>query len=175
MSEERAMSPSADPVGAEPRPLQRLAAFVAGERARRWPRRRVGAAIEASVALAWLVLSRTGGDLGVAPAWSALSLATVILAALALATFIPMPGQGTALDLGCGPCAVAGGLMAVGSVWFVLSEVVETGNGLLGLALAGASFVHRLSQPSTCPPNLPVSAAAPLEPAAHHHTNDQED
>jgi hypothetical protein len=169
------MSPTRDPVDAEPRRWQRLAAFLAEERLRRWPRRRLVAAFGASAALAGLVLSRTGWDLGVDPAWSLLSLATVTFAALALSTFIQMPGQGAPLDLGCGPCAAVGGLMALGSAWFVLSEVIETGSGLLGLALAGASFVHRLSQPATCAPNVPIIPAATLEPAGPHRTNDQED
>ena len=168
------MTPRGDGPVAPP-PAQRLAALVAEERLRRWPRRRVVAAVVAGAALAWLVLSRTGGNVGVAPAWTALSLTTVTLAALALSTFIPMPGQGASLDLGCGPCAAAGGLMAIGSVWYVLSEAVETGTGLLGLALAGASFVHRLSQPATCTPNVAPGLSASLEPAAPHHPTDQKD
>lgn len=167
------MTPVGEPGGVAP--TRRLAAFLADERLRRWPRRRVVAAVVAGAALAWFVLFRTGGEVGVAPAWTALSLATVTLAALALSTFIPMPGQGASLDLGCGPCAVAGGLMAIGSVWYVLSEAIATGTGLLGLALAGASFVHRLSQPATCAPNVLPGLSASLEPAAPRHPIDQKD
>jgi hypothetical protein len=116
----------------------------------RWPRRRLLAAAGILVVLALGVQLVAGWDLATAPAWSALVLGVIVLASLALATFVPLPGHGVGLDVGCTPCAAAGGMLALAGSWLAASSAHDAGNASLGLALAGAALVRRLTEPVTC-------------------------
>ncbi len=84
------------------------------------------------------------------PLWSVLALATVLLSATALATYVPAAGAGWRPDLGCGSCAAVSGLAAAGSVWYVATSPVALGAGLLGLAVSGFALVKRLTDPEVC-------------------------
>jgi peptidoglycan/LPS O-acetylase OafA/YrhL len=125
-----------------------LAPIAAG--AGRWPvRRRVAAAALAAL-LAVVVAVTSGWDVGRAPLWSALTLATIVLAALTLATYLPARGQGWRPDLGCGSCALVAGFAAGAGTWLAVSSAFDGGTASLGLALAGAALAKRLTDPVTC-------------------------
>ncbi len=127
-------------------------------------RRRVVSAAVAFAVLTLVVLAHSGWDPVAAPAWTVLALVAMALAGMALATYVPLPGQGARLDLGCGSCAAAGGLMAVGSIWLVASGGLDVGNALLGIALGGAALAQRLVQPTTC---APIGRGSTVERGAH--------
>lgn len=116
----------------------------------RWPRRRRVAAVGIVAVLALGVQLLSGWDFASAPAWSALTLGAIGLAAVALATFVPLPGHGMGLDIGCTPCAAAGGMLALAGAWLAASSAYDAGNASLGLALAGAAVARRLTEPVTC-------------------------
>lgn len=116
----------------------------------RWPRRRLLTAAGILGVLALAVQLVAGWDFSDAPAWSALTLGVIVLASVALATFVPLPGHGAGLDIGCTPCAAAGGMLALAGSWLAASSPYDAGNASLGLALAGAALVRRLTEPVTC-------------------------
>ncbi len=116
----------------------------------RWPARRLAAAGSAAVLLAVVVQLFVGWNLTGAPTWALLTAITVVLGSLALATFLPLPGQGLALDVGCTPCAAGGGLLALAGMWLAISSAYDGGNASLGVALAGAALVRRVTEPTTC-------------------------
>lgn len=116
----------------------------------RWPRRRVLSAVGILAVFALGVQLSASWDPVAAPAWSALTLGTIILASLALATFVPLPGHGVGLDIGCTPCAAAGGMLALAGTWLAASSAYDGGNASLGLALAGAALARRVTEPVTC-------------------------
>ncbi len=116
----------------------------------RWPARRLLTASALFVVLVVAVEAMAGFEPAAAPIWSVLTLGTMALAALALATFVPLPGHGAALDIGCTPCAAAGGMLAVAGSWLAASSAYDGGTAALGLALAGAALARRVTEPVTC-------------------------
>lgn len=116
----------------------------------RWPARRLLSAAVLFMVLVIAVQVLVGWQPGAAPTWSALTLGTLGLASLALSTFIPLPGHGAALDIGCTPCAAAGGMLAVAGSWLAASSAYAGGTAALGLALAGAALARRVTEPVTC-------------------------
>lgn len=116
----------------------------------RWPRRRLLSAVGIVAALVVGVQLFVGWAPVSAPAWSALTFGVIVLASLALATFVPLPGHGAGLDIGCTPCAAAGGMLALAGSWLAASSAYDAGSASLGLALAGAALVRRVTEPVTC-------------------------
>ncbi len=112
-------------------------------------RRGLAAVLLTAVALAAIVVGQ-GWPQSDVPAWSLLALATAVLAATSLATYVPAEGAGWRPDLGCGSCAAVSGLAAAGSVWFVATSPISLGAGLLGLAVSGFALVKRLTDPEVC-------------------------
>jgi hypothetical protein len=116
----------------------------------RWPTRRLVAAGAVAGLLAAAVQLFVGWNLTGAPTWAALTAITLVLGSLALATFLPLPGHGRGLDVGCTPCAAGGGLLALAGMWLAISSAYDGGNASLGVALAGAALVRRVTEPTTC-------------------------
>jgi hypothetical protein len=79
-----------------------------------------------------------------------LTLGALAAASAALATFVPLPGEGLHLHRGCGPCAAVGGLAAVGGAWLALTSALDGGTASLALALAGFGLARRVTEPQTC-------------------------
>jgi hypothetical protein len=115
----------------------------------RWPARRRIAAAALTVLLVGVVTA-TQGWAGGRPLWSVVTLATIVLSALALATYVPARGQGWRPDLGCGSCAAAAGFAAVSGTWLAITSDFDGGTAALGMALAGAALVKRLTDPAVC-------------------------
>lgn len=121
-----------------------------------WPTRRVVTALALSGGLLAAAITRGQGHPDTR-SWLALAMLALVVSAFALATFVPMPGQRALLDLGCGPCAVVGGLMALASIWMVLLEPIDLGAAGVATALSGIAQVQRLNQPTTCATPPPSS------------------
>lgn len=118
--------------------------------ASRWPARRLVAAGTVAALLLLAVQLFVGWNPAGAPMWTALNVITIALGSLALATFLPLPGHGRGLDVGCTPCAAGGGLLALAGMWLAASSAYDGGNASLGVALAGAALVRRVTEPSSC-------------------------
>ncbi len=145
-------TPDTDPAATAPRPVTMTSAPAITRLTApgRWPRRRRLAALGILLVLVLAVQLLVGWDPVGAPAWSAITFVAVSFAALALATFVPLPGQGFGLDIGCTPCAAAGGMLAIAGTWLAASSAYDGGSASLGLALAGAALVRRHTEPVTC-------------------------
>lgn len=122
----------------------------------RWPRRRVLAAVALAVVLGVVLLSRAAGAADASVLTTVTALAAVLLASSALATFVPSTGSLGGLELGCGPCAAAGALLAAAASWMAVSDPIQVGSATLAFGLGGLALVQRLSTPATCP--TPTSA-----------------
>jgi hypothetical protein len=112
-------------------------------------RRRV-AAVAFAIVLVLIGTVGQGWAFASQPLWSVVTLAALVVAAGALATFVPLPGEGLHVHLGCGPCAAAGGLAAVGGAWLALTSAFDAGTASLALAMAGFALARRLTEPQTC-------------------------
>ncbi|GAA6524346.1 hypothetical protein [Intrasporangium sp. DVR] len=140
-----------------------LAHVVAGASgpatSQRWPRRRRVAAGSILVGLVVLVAATVGWPLGEAPLWASLTAATLVLSSLALALFVPRPGEGWRPDFGCAPCAVAGLALAVAGPWLAIETAHQGERAALALVLGGAALARRLTEPPVC--GAPAGRAHP--------------
>ena len=129
------------------RSVLRLAAAVVAALA--WPRRRWLAALALIGPMAALYAS-----VGPSPlVWWVLPTATVsgALAAVLLASYVPVPGSGWLLDAGCSPCAAVSGVAVIGSL--AMRSTAPTEPGIAGVALMLVAFglAQRLGRVSSCP------------------------
>lgn len=137
-------------VSTDPRP------HLGGAPASRWPRRRVLSAVGLAAVLGALLLSRAVSAPDASFLTTITALAATGLASAALSTFVPSAGPLRGLELGCGPCAAAGGMLAGAAAWMAVSDPTQMGSATLAFGLGGIALVQRLSTPATCP--TPTSA-----------------
>lgn len=115
----------------------------------RWPRRRRVVALLLTAAFASVGLGGAPG-LTAAPTFTLLGVLAAALAALSLATYVPLPGTGRRLVVGCSPCAAAAGVAALASVGVLVSSPADGGAAALAVSLAGVAAAHRLTAPDAC-------------------------
>jgi hypothetical protein len=116
----------------------------------RWPVRRRVALFVILAGLVLLVSAGPGWAFAAQPMWSVMTLGAVVAAAVALATFVPLAGEGLHVHLGCGPCAATEGLAALAGAWLALTSAADGGTASLALALSGFAVARRLTEPPTC-------------------------
>lgn len=119
--------------------------------ASRRPGRRVLSAVGLAAVLGAVLLSRAAGAPDASVLTTVVALAALVLASAALATFVPSTGPLRRLELGCGPCAAAGGMLAAAAAWMAVSDPTQMGSASLAFGLGGIALVQRLSTPATCP------------------------
>lgn len=117
----------------------------------RWPVRRRVTGLALLAALLLLVAAGPGWAFASAPLWSVLTMGALAAAAAAMATFVPLVGEGLQVHLGCGRCAALEGLAAIGGAWLALTSAHDGGTASLALALAGFALARRVTEPQTCP------------------------
>ncbi len=122
---------------------------------RQWPRRRWVAAALTTPVLAGLLLATGRGS-----AWWGWPsvLLVAVPAALVLASYLPVPGSGRLLEIGCSPCAVvAAGAVAVA----ILARVGAPNNpasAVIATLVLLAAVRQRLADSVACAaPRLPAS------------------
>jgi len=130
----------------------------ANARAAWTPHRRVAVALLAPILFVLLVGAAGGWAPTTGPAWIALVALVALAAATTLATYLPQPGAGHRLDLGCTPCAAAAALSVLGAGVVLGTTAHDVSTAGLALVVAGFGLTQRLTDPSTCPtPRTPTS------------------
>jgi hypothetical protein len=124
------------------------------DQVRLWPRLRweaVAALVPSGMAA--FVWAGTGLPAGAAYPWwgLAVDLPAGALAGLTLASFVPRPGTGRLIDVGCSPCAVA----SAASVFVALGlrSTNPTGGwiAMVGIAVLTMGLLRRLADAASCP------------------------
>lgn len=116
-----------------------------------WPLRRVVvASVLSPVLLALLVSAGGGWAPGLAPGWTGLVGLIALAAAATLATYLPRPGAGRRLDVGCTPCAAVAALSVLGAAFVLGTAPHDVPTAVLALGVAGFGLRQRLTGPSTC-------------------------
>ena len=120
---------------------------------RAWPRRRWVAALVLVAPLVALYAS-AGPSLQV---WWVLPTAVVsaTLAAVLLASYVPVPGSGRLLDAGCSPCAAVSGVAVLGSLVMRSTAPLEPGSAGVAVVLVVCGLAQRLGKVSSCPAPSP--------------------
>lgn len=144
---------------------------VAGWRAG-WPLRRlVAAGVAWPVLFAVLVGVGGGWAPSAAPGWTALVAAVALGGSATLASYLPQPGAGLSLELGCTPCATVAALSVLGAGAVLSTAPHDVSTAVLALVVVGFGLTQRLTNPSTCttpsPSRIGVNSASggPSTPA----------
>ncbi|HEX5332903.1 MAG TPA: hypothetical protein VFW79_09695 [Cellulomonas sp.] len=117
----------------------------------RWPARRLAAAIVvAPLMLALLVATSGGWGPAAPPAWLVLVSLTALATAMTVATYVPLPGTGRRLEVGCMPCAVVAPLSVLVSVGLVGSAARDVPSATLAVGVAAFGLLQRLTNVSSC-------------------------
>ncbi len=116
---------------------------------RGWPGRRWAAAA-ALVPVAALLLTDAGASAaGSWWEWPAVVL-TAILASMVLASYLPRPGTGRRLDLGCSPCAAVSALTVLLALMARSTAPADPVMALVAVVLVVAGLRQRLSDAAVC-------------------------
>jgi len=117
-----------------------------------WPLRRRMAVVVIAPALFALMVAASGGwALTTSAGWTALVALVALICATTLATYLPSPGAGLRLDLGCTPCAAVAAVSVLASFGVLSSAPHDVSTAVLALGISAFGLVQRLNNPSTCP------------------------
>jgi hypothetical protein len=91
-------------------------------------------------------------SLGLPAVWWAWPLTGVqaALASAVLASYLPLPGAGLRLDVGCSPCAAVAGASVVGSLVMRQTDPWDAGIGVTAALLLTFGLVQRVRDTGTC-------------------------
>jgi hypothetical protein len=99
-----------------------------------------------------LTVAASGGWAPVtSPGWTALVVMVALASATTLATYLPHPGAGLRVELGCTPCAAVAAVTVVVSFGLLSSAPHDVSTAVLALVVSAFGLVQRLKNPSTCP------------------------
>lgn len=116
-----------------------------------WPQRRIIAvAVFSPLLFAMLIAAAGGWAPSSALTWTALVALMAFMAAATLATYLPRPGAGRTLELGCTPCAIVAALSVLGAAVVLNTAPYDVSTALLALVIIGFGLAQRLTNPSTC-------------------------
>jgi hypothetical protein len=125
-----------------------LASFSTGLLAslRGWPLRRWVAT--GVLVLPMAVLYASAGS---ARAWWDLPLTLVqaLLAAMVVASYVPFPGSGERIAVGCTPCAAVAGMTVLGSLMMRQNNPLDAGMGLVSVLMLGYGVIKRITDAGT--------------------------
>jgi len=116
-----------------------------------WPLRRIVAVAVLSPLLFVLLTVVAGGWAPGAPlGWTVLVALMALAAAATLATYLPRPGAGRKLELGCTPCATVAAVSVLGAAVVLGTSPYDVSTAVLALVVVGFGLTQRLTNPSTC-------------------------
>ena len=117
-----------------------------------WPsRKRMAVALIAPVFFVLMVEVSGGWAPTSSPGWTALVAGAALASATTLATYLPRPGAGLRLDLGCTPCAAVAAVTVLASFGLLSSAPHDVSTAVMALGVSAFGLVQRLKNPSTCP------------------------
>jgi hypothetical protein len=117
-----------------------------------WPmRRRVAVAVAAAVLFGLMVTVSGGWTTPTSVGWTALVATAALSCATTLATYLPPPGAGLRLEVGCTPCAAAAAVTVLASLGLLSSAPGDVSTAMLALGASAFGLVQRLKNPTTCP------------------------
>jgi hypothetical protein len=124
---------------------------LAGIRAA-WPLRRlVVVAALMPVLIASLLAAGRGSNPATGPVWIALVALAAVICAATVATYVPLPGTGFRLEVGCTPCAAGAALSVLACFVVVASAPPGPLSALFAVGIASFGLRQRLTAPSACP------------------------
>jgi hypothetical protein len=133
------------------RPVTQLGTEMGAVMKGAWPLRRLVVAASLSPVLFTLLVGVAGGWAPLAaPGWTALVALVALGAAATLATYLPRPGAGRTLDLGCTPCAAVAALSVLGAAGVLSTAPHDVSTAVLALVIVIFGLTQRLTNPSTC-------------------------
>lgn len=134
-----------------PEATQELLVATAAVRAERagWPPRRLVAVAVAAPALLVVPIARALGSM--TPAWIVMAGIVAIAGAAVLATYLPPPGAGARLQIGCTPCASIAVLTVPISIAVLSAPPYDLASALPAVGVAGFGLWQRLTDPRACP------------------------
>jgi len=115
-----------------------------------WPLRRLAVVAVVAPALMALLIA-VAGESVTPPGWTALAGLVALTGAATVATYVPRPGSGARLDVGCTPCASVAALTVPIAVVVLNMSSHDVPSALLALGVAVFGLRQRLTDPSTCP------------------------
>jgi len=115
-----------------------------------WPWRRIVVVAVLAPALMVLLMAVPGDEVS-PPGWTVLAGLVALSAAATAATYVPRPGSGARLDVGCTPCASVAAITVPIAVVVLTSSPHDVPSALLALGVAVFGLRQRLTDPSTCP------------------------
>jgi len=117
-----------------------------------WPlRSRMAVVLVAPVLFVLMVVVSGGWAPTSSPGWTALVAGAALACATTLATYLPRPGAGLRLDLGCTPCAAVAAVTVLASFGLLSSAPHDVSTAVMALGVSAFGLVQRLKNPSTCP------------------------
>ena len=117
-----------------------------------WPmRRRVAVALAVPVLFGLMVTVSGGWTTPASVGWTALVAMAALSCATTLATYLPHPGTGLRLDVGCTPCAAVAAVTVLAALGLLSSAPRDVSTAVLALGVSAFGVVQRLKNPSTCP------------------------
>jgi hypothetical protein len=117
-----------------------------------WPlRKRMAVALIAPVLFVLMVATSGGWAPATSLGWTAVVAIVALASTTTLATYLPRPGTGLKLDLGCTPCAAVAAVTVLASFGLVNSAPHDVSTAVLALGVSAFGLVKRLKNPSTCP------------------------
>ena len=144
-----ALTPKTDP---SPKPAAPTAHRRYANASTAWPlRKRMTVALIAPVLFVLMVATSGGWAPATSPGWTAVVAGVALASATTLATYLPQPGSGLKLDLGCTPCAAVAAVTVLASFGLVNSAPHDVSTAVLALGVSAFGLVQRLNNPSTCP------------------------
>lgn len=102
-----------------------------------------------------LTLPLAGVYASVGPTWALwwvapAAIVCAVVAAVVLASYVPQPGSGRRLEVGCSPCAVMGGATIVGSLLMRSTAPSDPGIAVVAVMMLGFGLVQRLKDGASC-------------------------
>jgi len=117
-----------------------------------WPlRRRMALVVLAPVLFALMVAFSGGWPPATSPGWTAVVALIAVSCATTLATYLPHPGTGLRVDVGCTPCAAVAAVSVLAAFIVLNSAPHDLSTAVLALGISAFGLVQRLNNPSACP------------------------
>lgn len=134
-----------------PEATQELTVATTAVRADRagWPPRRFVAVAVAAPVLLVVPIARAMGSM--TPAWIVVAGIVATTGAAVLATYLPPPGAGARLQIGCTPCASIAALTVPISVALLSAPPYDLPSAFPAIAVTGFGLWQRLTDPQGCP------------------------